>query len=100
MNGDTWRGLAWGFGLGVVVTLLARLLFPSLGVNTRPLAKRMIKSAIEAYNRGRTMAAEMREDTEDLVAEAALEVAQERLHEKHAGASGNGTGSAGRAADS
>ena len=71
-------GLAVGVGIGFGLAVFAPSLFPQVSRAARPVAKRMIKSAVRAYARGREGLAEFSEFTEDVIAEAKEEVIEER----------------------
>src|SRR5947207_13682374 len=69
-------------GLGTIVTaalagvaggLLAPLILPRLERNFRPATKRLFKTGIALYERGRERAAEMGESASDMMAEARAE---------------------------
>ena len=62
------------FALGVVAALAARAMGPSLGRMLRPAARAAIKQGIVLSQGAQVRAAEMREDLEDLVAEARAEM--------------------------
>jgi hypothetical protein len=58
---------------GVAGGLIAPLLYPSVARNARPVAKRVLKTAIGAFEQGRVAAAELGEQASDLFAEARAE---------------------------
>ena len=58
------------FALGVGAALAARAFAPSLGRALRPAARSVIKQGIMLTQGAQVRAAELREDLEDLVAEA------------------------------
>jgi hypothetical protein len=61
------------FALGVGAALAARVLAPSIGRWTRPVVRNAIKQGIILSEGAQIRAAELREDLEDLVAEARSE---------------------------
>ena len=67
--GTIVTALAAGFAGG----LLAPLVLPLLEHNTRPASKRLFKTGIALYERGRERAAEIGELTSDVMAEARAE---------------------------
>jgi hypothetical protein len=71
-------GVAVGIGVGIGLAFLAPSIFPRAARSARPLAKQAIRSAFQAYVRGREGLAELREYAEDIVAEAQSEVIQQR----------------------
>lgn len=71
-------GVAVGVGVGLGLAVLAPSVFPQTARAARPLAKRAIRTAVQAYMRSREGIAEFREYTEDMLAEAQAEVMQER----------------------
>jgi hypothetical protein len=71
-------GVAVGIGVGIGLAVLAPGIFPRSARAARPLAKQAIRSAFQAYVRGREGLAELREYAEDIVAEAQSEVIQQR----------------------
>jgi hypothetical protein len=58
---------------GVAGGLVAPLILPRLERNFRPAAKRLFKTGIALYERGREKAAEMGEFASDMMAEARVE---------------------------
>jgi hypothetical protein len=65
---------------GVAGGLMAPLILPQLERNFRPATKRLFKTGIALYERGRERAAEMSEFASDLMAEARSEYdAEQRL---------------------
>lgn len=71
-------GVAVGVGVGVGLAVLAPSLFPQAARAARPLAKRVVRSALQVYMRSREGLAEFSEYAEDIIAEAAAEAVQER----------------------
>ena len=71
-------GLAVGVGVGLGLAVLAPSVFPHAARAARPMAKRAVRSAMEAYIRTREGVAEFGEYAEDLVAEVQSEIVQER----------------------
>ena len=63
------------FGLGVAAALAARVFGAPLGRALRPAARSAIKQGIMLSQGAQVRAAEMREDLEDLMAEARAEAA-------------------------
>ena len=61
------------FGLGVAAALTARMFGPQIGRALRPAARGAIKQGIILSQGAQARAAEMREDLEDLMAEARAE---------------------------
>lgn len=83
---NVWTGLAIGLG----ATILGPVLLPAAARIGKPLAKSAIKAGIIAYERGRETIAVAGEVTEDIVAEARAELAEESAR---ATREGSGTGS-------
>jgi hypothetical protein len=73
--------LAAGFAGG----LLAPLILPRLERNLRPASKRMFKTGIALYERGRERAAEIGEMASDMMAEARAEYEAEQAAAAEAG---------------
>ncbi len=71
-------GVAVGIGVGLGLAVLAPSVFPQTARAARPLAKRVVRSALQAYVRGREGLAEFSEFAEDIIAEAQSEVMTER----------------------
>jgi len=67
--------LMTGLGIGIGATVLAPALLTAVGTVVRPVAKAAIKGGIVLYDMGREAAAEIRETTEDITAEARAELA-------------------------
>ncbi|HEV2126269.1 MAG TPA: DUF5132 domain-containing protein [Chloroflexota bacterium] len=61
------------FALGVSAALVARALAPAIGRWARPAVRTVIKQGIILSEGAQVRAAELREDLEDLVAEARAE---------------------------
>ena len=61
------------FGLGVAAALTARMFGPQIGRALRPAARGAIKQGIILSQGAQARAAELREDLEDLMAEARAE---------------------------
>ena len=58
---------------GIAGGLLAPLISPALGRNARPAARKLLKTGIAVFERGRELAAEATEQASDLMAEARAE---------------------------
>jgi len=71
-KGDVWTGVAIGVGL-----LAAPVVLPMIAAAVRPVAKAVLKSGYLLYEKGREMAEEFSEMTEDLMAEVKSEVQAE-----------------------
>jgi hypothetical protein len=88
------RGYGSGLATGLVVSagaaLLAPLWRPWLARWGRPAAKEAIKGGLAAYELARGRLAELGEKAQDLVAEAQIERAAERLSEAENAPGGNG----------
>ena len=83
--GDLLKGnVASGVLIGIGAVVLAPVVAPVIASAAKPLIKTLIKTGILAYEKGREAFAEAGEAFEDMVAEAADELAQEE------GAKGNG----------
>jgi hypothetical protein len=74
LKGNVVAGLAVGLGVAV----LGPVIFPVILRAARPIAKTLVKTGIEFYERGREAAAEFGEFIEDTAAEAQAELANER----------------------
>jgi len=72
-------GLMTGLALSVGAALLGPLWRPALTRWGRPVAKAAIKQGLVAFEVGRERLAEFGETVEDVVAEAQVELATERL---------------------
>ena len=66
MTRETWKGLAIGFGAG----LLAPLVLPAVARAGRPTLDAAIRAGLGAWERGREVVAEFGEYAEDMMAEA------------------------------
>jgi len=76
----TYRGgLVTGMALGLMAALLAPALRPVASRWGRPLAKGAVKGSLDTYEAARERLAQLSEQLEDLVAEAQVERATERL---------------------
>lgn len=80
---DLWENVAEEFGVpgiaaGIGAVVLAPLLIPAVAKVGKPVAKAAIKGGITLYERGRGALAEAGEVFEDLVAEAKVELAEEK----------------------
>lgn len=71
------RNVITGLAIGIGVTVLGPILLPPLVRATKPAAKAAIKSGLVLLEKGRETLAELAEMTEDIVAEAKAELAQE-----------------------
>lgn len=71
------RNVITGLAIGVGVAVLGPILLPPLARAAKPAAKAAIKSGLLMVEKGRETLAELGEMTEDLVAEAKAELAQE-----------------------
>lgn len=71
-KGDLWTGVAIGVGL-----LAAPVVLPMVAAAIRPVAKAVLKSGYLLYEKGREMAEEFSEMSEDLMAEVRSEVEAE-----------------------
>lgn len=89
------RSYGSGILTGVAVSVAAMLLAPALSRWGRPLAKEAIKGGLDAYEAGRGRLAEFGEHLEDLVAEAQMERATERLASLDRDGAAAGAGPAG-----
>ncbi len=67
---DALGGWTGGLVLGVGTALLGPSILPAAGAIVRPLAKAVIKGGYLVADGVRTLAAEVSEQTEDLIAEA------------------------------
>lgn len=72
-------GLMTGLALSIAAAFLGPLWRPAVSRWGRPAAKAAIKQGLIAYEVGRTRLAELGESVEDVLAEAQLELAAERL---------------------
>ena len=71
------RNVITGLAIGIGVTVLGPILLPPLVRVAKPAAKAAIKSGLVLLEKGRETLAELGEMTEDIVAEAKAELAQE-----------------------
>lgn len=71
-------GTAGTFALGVGAALMAKALAPAIGRWTRPLARTIVKQGVILSEGAQVRASQLREDLEDLVAEARAEARQEQ----------------------
>ncbi len=74
LKGNVVVGLAVGLGVAV----LGPVIVPVILRAARPVAKTLLKTGIEMFERGREAAAELGEFIEDTAAEAHAELARER----------------------
>jgi hypothetical protein len=72
-------GLMTGLALSMAAALLGPLWRPAVSRWGRPAAKAAIKQGLVAYELGRERLAEFGETVEDVLAEAQVELATERL---------------------
>jgi len=72
-------GLLTGLALSLGAALLAPMWRPAVSRWGRPAAKAAIKQGLVAYEVGRERLAELGETLEDILAEAQVELATERL---------------------
>ena len=72
-------GLMTGLALSVAAAFLGPLWRPAVSRWGRPAAKAAIKQGLVAYEIGRERLAELGETVEDVLAEAQVELATERL---------------------
>lgn len=70
--------LVLSFAAGVAGGVVALACFPAVAGTGRPAAKRAVKAALGAWERGREAAAELGEVAGDIVAEAKAEFEEER----------------------
>ncbi len=75
------NGFATGLALSAATALLGPLWRPALARWGRPAAKSAVKGGLAAYEVTRGRLAELGEKAQDLVAEAQIERATERLHD-------------------
>ena len=77
--GDLFEDLGIpGIAAGVGAVILAPVLIPAVAKASKPLAKALIKGGIIAYEKSKSAIAETGEVLEDLVAEAKVELAEEK----------------------
>ncbi len=72
-------GMATGLAIGAVAAILRPLWVPVLVRWGRPTAKAAIKQSVLAYEVGRERVAEFGETMSDLLAEAQVEIAAQRV---------------------
>lgn len=72
------RNIVVGLAVGVGVALLGPVIFPVILRAARPVAKTLIKSGVEMFERGREAAAEFGEFVEDTAAEVHAEMIKDR----------------------
>ncbi|BAY37381.1 hypothetical protein NIES2111_17180 [Nostoc sp. NIES-2111] len=72
--------LAEGLGVtGIVGIILIPVFLPVIGGVGRPIAKAIVKSGIAFYEKNKGAIGELRENWEDIIAEARAEVGEERM---------------------
>ncbi|MBD2343914.1 DUF5132 domain-containing protein [Anabaena subtropica] len=72
--------LAEGLGItGIVGIVLVPIFLPVIGGVGRPIAKAVVKSGIALYERNKETIEELKENWEDIIAEAKAEVGEERM---------------------
>ncbi len=74
-------GMATGLAIGLAAAVLRPLWIPVLARWGRPVVKTAMKQGVLAYELGRERVAEMGETMSDLLAEAQVELAAERVAE-------------------
>ncbi len=72
------RNVVVGLAVGIGVAALGPVIVPVILRAARPVAKTLLKTGIEMFERGREAAAELGEFIEDTAAEAHAELAKER----------------------
>ena len=72
------RNVVVGLAVGLGVAVLGPVIVPVVLRAARPVAKTLLKTGIEMFERGREAAAELGEFIEDTAAEAHAELAKER----------------------
>lgn len=72
------RNVVVGLAVGLGVAALGPVIIPVILRAARPVAKTLLKTGIEMFERGREAAAELGEFIEDTTAEAHAELARER----------------------
>lgn len=82
--GGLLLGLGAGIGVGVAIAVFGPRMFPEAAANARPLAKKALREALAAYERGREVVAELGEYADDMLAEIKSDVAMERMREASA----------------
>lgn len=86
LSGNTKLWL--GIGLGMVAAGAVRQLLPGFSGLGRPLAKAAVKSSLVLFDKTRLQLALMKENLEDLTAEARSELATDAQQRAAAGAGG------------
>ncbi|HIK07166.1 MAG TPA: DUF5132 domain-containing protein [Trichormus sp. M33_DOE_039] len=72
--------LTEGLGVtGIVGIILLPVLLPVLGGVGRPIAKAVVKKGISLYENNKEALEELRDNWEDIIAEAKAEVGEERM---------------------
>ncbi|BAT54853.1 hypothetical protein NOS3756_38280 [Nostoc sp. NIES-3756] len=72
--------LAEGLGVtGIVGIIMIPVFLPVIGGIGRPIAKAIVKSGIAFYEKNKGTIGELRENWEDIIAEAKAEVGEERM---------------------
>lgn len=72
--------LTEGLGVtGIVGILLVPIFLPVLGSVGRPIAKAIVKKGIALYEDNKETLEELRDNWEDIIAEARAEVGEERM---------------------
>lgn len=84
--GGLLLGIGVGVGVGVALAVLGPRIFPEAAANARPLAKKALRDAVTAYERGRESIAEIAEYAEDMLAEIKSDITMERMREATAAA--------------
>jgi uncharacterized protein (DUF697 family) len=77
------------FALGVGAALVAQVLGPALGRRARPVVRGVIKQGIILSEGAQARTSGLREDLQDLVAEARLELRQQRQQRQQARSGGD-----------
>jgi hypothetical protein len=80
-----------GIIAGIGAVLLAPVIIPVVAGVGKPIAKRLIKGSLVAYEKSKGAFAEMGETWEDMIAEVKAEIAEERENPAFA-AAGDHTG--------
>lgn len=68
-----------GLVVGIGAVVLAPIFGPTLAKAGKPLAKRVIKTGIVTYEKGKVVLAEASESFRDLLSESKAELAQEKM---------------------
>lgn len=72
--------LAEGLGItGIAGIVLVPIFLPVIGSVGRPIAKAVVKSGIAFYEMNKETIEELRENWDDIIAEAKAEVGEERM---------------------